>query len=498
LFKPPTGYESGVQQGIVPYTVQDGLDDVNIINVLYPKKTYPVTIKYYKDSETEEFTPPYTLYPDRVYESTVALDSSLLNRYRPTMGYTEGVGTSTPVYTVHDDNGGTNPNIIEVRYFAKPQIAQIVYHKDSATGPEIGRSEILPDFVYSDEITQTSALLNAFKPAGYEDGRASEAVWTIEDKTINLFSVYYPRTPLANNNAPVSVRYEKQLPDGSYSFIATDTVAGDWLVGDSVILTPTQINAHQTSGYETGTLITPTPFTVTATGTNELVVRYDLSSVMWEVAYYKALPEGGRHYLGHAPSQVGTYSAELTTAELSFWRDYLKPGTGYKSGTVTTTLPFTLGLSGSNIIEVLYEPATYDYTVNYYKVDDASTFSSYATGGILLGSATVRGAFFGDSTLLQTGSEEGQTDWKRPSGYHAGVQTGDSTVDEDTVVNVIYLKAGTTTVSPDSTPLPPLPPDIKLDAPTGDSSAVALAVMVTVIASICLSIAESRKKRSKR
>ncbi|MCL2655125.1 MAG: hypothetical protein FWD65_05420, partial [Coriobacteriia bacterium] len=148
---------------------------------------YDVTVKYYLSDKPGSPVGTKVL-SGQLFDSSIALDSALLNAYKPAHGYSDGTSPAAPAYTVID---GTNT--ITVTYVQIDFTITILFHALDGSGVVIGQTEVDP--AYGDVIDSTP-YLNKFKPAvGYGDGVAVDTPWVVTDTPGgNVFNVYYPNT----------------------------------------------------------------------------------------------------------------------------------------------------------------------------------------------------------------------------------------------------------------------------------------------------------------
>lgn len=118
-FFKPDNYVSGVQTGSVPFIVTKGGD--NVINILYVKETFPVTVNYYKDDVTTPddadtflgsavFETPFEIGSEITLEDGTA--ATQLDFLKPVSGYNSGLQDGgTPYVVVKGDN------VINVVYY---------------------------------------------------------------------------------------------------------------------------------------------------------------------------------------------------------------------------------------------------------------------------------------------------------------------------------------------------------------------------------------------
>ncbi len=230
-YKPADGYNSGVQQGTVPYTVVKGAD--NIINVLYEVETFEVIVNYYKDSVTNPGDAAHFLGTQNLgnYENgdTITLNAAQLDAYKPANGYVSGVQQGAVPYVVVS----SDDNVINVLYIAETFPVTVNYYKDSVTNPDdaatfLGSSVFAEEFKANSEITlvdgTAATQLDFLKPvSGYNSGLQDGDTPYVVVKGDNVINVVYyeeeiivdPEPPLvgpAGPTDPVDLP-EEEIPD---------------------------------------------------------------------------------------------------------------------------------------------------------------------------------------------------------------------------------------------------------------------------------------------
>lgn len=170
--------------------------------------------------------------------------------------------------------------------------------------------------------------------------------------------------------------------------------------------------------------------------------------IYYEGSYYLFTPEdlGAIRIYGTEPALTLTYnpaSKTLTADDLPV-NVTVKAGNeditassffAWEAGNCThTAVEGHLGDAASHEFTVHVRQSTAKYTIRYWR-DAANT-------GTLLGSTQADGTV-GTQIQIASGTQEGQLDWKRPEGYHGGVQAGGAviTADGNAVVDVVYAPA---------------------------------------------------------
>ncbi len=143
-FFKPDNYVSGIQTGSVPFIVTKGED--NVINVLYVKETFLVTVNYYKDNVTTPddvdtflgsavFETPFEIGAEITLEDGTA--ATQLDFLKPVSGYNSGLQDGdTPYVVVKGDN------VINVVYYEEEII---VDPEPPLVGPTDPLEEEIPD-----------------------------------------------------------------------------------------------------------------------------------------------------------------------------------------------------------------------------------------------------------------------------------------------------------------------------------------------------------------
>jgi len=147
---------------------------------------YDVTVKYYLSDKPGSLIGTKVL-SGQLFGSSIALNSALLDAYKPAHGYSSGTSPAAPAYTVID---GTNT--ITVTYVQTEFVITILYHALDGSGKVIAQEKVDP--VYG-QVIDPAPWLNKHKPAGYGNGVALGTPWVVTDAVGgNVFDIYYPNT----------------------------------------------------------------------------------------------------------------------------------------------------------------------------------------------------------------------------------------------------------------------------------------------------------------
>jgi len=199
--RPPAGYYPGVQQGTIPFTVAEGLEQAttinkvaypaNVINVLYTSKSYavvydtaggnPATIPTKTGVSWDEadvvVSPPTR--PGYTFTGWMVTDGGFGQMAQPGDAYSD---------LAMDDN--TMSVTLQAQWTRTQYKATILYHLGAPAGSVIGTETVTP--VYYQDTIDPTGYLNLHRPAGYNSGVAVEPSWTIaDDASANVFNVYY-------------------------------------------------------------------------------------------------------------------------------------------------------------------------------------------------------------------------------------------------------------------------------------------------------------------
>ncbi|MCL2655243.1 MAG: InlB B-repeat-containing protein [Coriobacteriia bacterium] len=447
--KQPTGYNEGVQQDPVPYVMQDGDETVNIINVLYTKKTdLSYTVNYYIDSTAGGTSGANYLGSATVNNQTFGDPVTLAGGTDPGQlnykladagaGYGDGQQQGSVPYLITDGD-----NTIDVVYLLAANIdVTIYYYKDTVTGATSG-----PEYLGTDTITGKSLgnfitlegnQLTKYQPDGYQTGMQTGTTPYIVLASGNIINVLYlPRTDLS-----YSIVYWKDAVGTGGTQVGTAGPVTDQTYGDTITLDTTEKNAFLPTGYNDGVQQAPVPYTIDV-GTNTINVLYTKkTNLSYTVNYYIDSTAGGTtgaNFLGaSAPVTGQTFGANIVLASGAGNAQldaYLSSApAGYASPGIQTPSSYTI-VDGTNTIDVIYHKATdIVVTVNYYQ-DSVTTPADTDT---YLGSDTLNGHSITDEiTLTAT-----QLNAFQPTGYQAGTQQGTSpyvVVASGNVINVLYL-----------------------------------------------------------
>ncbi|MDD6878753.1 MAG: VWA domain-containing protein, partial [bacterium] len=173
------GYQDGVIATSMPYTI---INNENIINVVYVKKNdLSYTVEYYKDttkiSKDEENTFGNQTYHNQILENEIEK-----NKYKPILGYQNGIIETTMPYTIQDGE-----NKIIVRYNKRTDMSYTVKYVEKGNG------SILDDEIRTNKTFQeTYTELAKDAPFGYRlIGNDTQNILIDEDNKILTF--YYEK-----------------------------------------------------------------------------------------------------------------------------------------------------------------------------------------------------------------------------------------------------------------------------------------------------------------
>lgn len=173
----PTGYGNGIIVTDMPYTIT-GENDV--INVVYKKRNdLSYTVEYYKEqnkiSNDNDNTVNNQTFGNKVHEAEIDK-----NKYKPLLGYKDGIIETNIPYTIIDGE-----NVINVIYTKKDNLTyRVEYYYDGNI--DSSKTEYFENLTYGDVITNYKEKL----PANYKFVNDT-APLTIDDTEDNVIKVYY-------------------------------------------------------------------------------------------------------------------------------------------------------------------------------------------------------------------------------------------------------------------------------------------------------------------
>ena len=365
------------------------------------------------------------------------------------VGYDYAPSMSTDSLTL---NGSPN-EVLNLYYMPSTQTYTVNY-LEKGTNIELNApGEFTGKF--GDEITSSSKVISI---GGYRyDSVDKDTLKLGAVNDANVINIYYTkRTDLS-----YTVNYYKDSVDDS-TVAGTGNFLGSKTVNNVVFDTQVRLESgtgegqldwkKPSTGYQSGVQQGTVPYTVIDSVNNVINVVYaKKNNLSYTVNYYKdsvddSTVAGTGNFLGSKTVNNVVFNTQvrLESGTGEGQLDWKKPSTGYQSGVQQGTVPYTVIDSVNNVINVVYaKKNNLSYTVNYYKdsVDD----STVAGTGNFLGSKTVNNVVFDTQVRLESGTGEGQLDWKKPStGYQSGVQQGTvpyTVIDSvNNVINVVYAK----------------------------------------------------------
>jgi len=209
MFK-PEGYNSGVQQGTVPYVVVAG---TNEINVLYTKPEAPtmadITVNFYKDSVSAENKVNQTPFvmKNQTIGDKITLGAPVIDMFKPE-GYDSGVQQGTVPYVVV---AGTN-------------VINVLYTKKEVSPPvtlDVSRSKIASDLKKNSNGDWTTDVTLSLPSAEYEP--VIDVVLILDDTYAGNGIFKDAATGLLNELS------EKKNLDVNVGIVNFDAVARDWV-----------------------------------------------------------------------------------------------------------------------------------------------------------------------------------------------------------------------------------------------------------------------------
>ena len=279
-YKPATGYVDGVQQGVIPYVVVKG--ENNVINVLYETEKFDVIVNYYKDAVT---TPEDDNYLGTKNlgkfeaDDAITLNGEQLNAYKPATGYVDGVQQGVIPYVVVS----AEDNVINVLYVEETFSVTVNYYKDSvAEGNLLGSASFTDEFTAGSEITLAagaeSTQLDFLKPEGYVSGvQVGSIPYIVTKGENNVINVLY-----VAETYTVTVNYYKDSitnPNDANNFLGSAIFETPFEAGDAITLLAgidgTQLNfLKPVLGYADGVQAGSVPYIVVKDGENVINVLY--------------------------------------------------------------------------------------------------------------------------------------------------------------------------------------------------------------------------------
>ena len=400
-YKPATGYKDGQIVTSMPYTVIDG---ENTIEVVYTKKDdLSYTVKYYDDEDNQLSEDNDNTVGNQTYGNQIVAGSIEKNKYKPLLGYQDGVIETTMPYTIVDGE-----NTIVVKYSKRTDMSYTVKYLEQGTETDVLPSETRTGKTFGATYEETAKDA----PDGYE---------LVGSNTQNV--------SIDADNKVVKFYYAKRT-DLSYIVSYIDAVTGNELLRSKTRTGKTfgetyEETAETVEGY---TVDSNKKSVTITTGTNEIVFRYTKrSDLSYTVNYYKDSTSGD--LLGSKTVDNQTFGDLISSDKID--TTLYKPTTGYKDGQIVTTMPYEIKASG-NVINVVYEKKTnLTYTVKYYQD---------STSGTVLGTTTVENVEF--ETEVKA-SDITVNAYKPTTGYKDGqivTSMPYTVIDGENTIEVVYTK----------------------------------------------------------
>lgn len=483
------GYERITEDTYV--TIQE-TESWNTYNVVYRRAMVDYTVNYYKDaatqenlvgSYTDEFTFGYTVYDidlnahllegyapqegsGSIYISGNAEDNVLdviytkrsdlpytVNYYKDSVNQDNFLGSDAGTGTLEADIPYTAGKFLPAGYLATPSIEgattiqanaensvmnvvytkladygyTVNYYKDSVAEGNWLASET-GTAAYQSAIPYT---VGAHLPEGYtaENAATSGSLFVSTDETNNVLNVVYAKEA----NLPYRIDYYADSTDGEL----LGSVTGYGTFEDPIVYDE---EAYLPQGYVATGNVTG-PQTITANGAANVVsVVYSKGTFGYAVNYYKDSVS--------ADNLLGTNVGEGTYLDSVAYDSSAYVPVGYVAPGVTQGVT-TIGYDAeANVLNVIYSPGRFTYTINYYT-------DSVAPENLIQSSVQDPRTF---GTTVQISADQLNT--VRPSGYAALTEGVQVTITEDparNVVNVVFQPEPTAPVTPETPDQPTTP-----------------------------------------
>ena len=392
----PDGYAS--LEGTRSITISED-EGLNVINIVYGKRTdLPYTVNYYVDSVDGELLG--SVAGTGTFGEPIPYDAE----YRLPRGYEIDPASVAEVPTIGTD---ASASVLNVVYRPANFEYEVRYYRDSVSdegllGVERGTG------LYRSEVPYTAG---AFLPAGYtaEDAQVSGNLRVSDVPGNNVLNVVYSK----DARLSYTVNYYAGSMDGT----PIASVTGQGTFGDTIEFDE---GAFLPDGYALPAQVSGA-MTIGATPEESVVnVVYPLGSYAYEVRYYRDSVDG--ELLG-TTSGVATYLSAVPY-EMGA---YLPVGYSADGALVGAT---TVGYDDvANVLNVVYAPERYGFTVNYYT-------GSVATRNLIASEAGDARAY---GSVVELSAEE--LNAKRPEGYAALTAGASVTISENegaNVVNVVF------------------------------------------------------------
>lgn len=369
----------------------------NVINVVYTKAVYTISVQYYKDSSAIT-----NLLGTYTYEGALGAKISDIidrTRYAPS-------GYITPGTMLGNEYVTEGVNVVQVVYSKSGYPIIVQYYKDNMTAAN-----------YINSVTVTGA------PGMLVAGIVDASLYVPSDYVVP--GTLFGDTVVAERNNYAYVVYVKATHPITVNYYK-DSIAPANIVGTSSLpaaVAGTAINNVSLTQFAPTGYVTPGTLsgdTVVKIGGSVVNVLYSAAKYSVAVQYYKDSIVASNLLGSDALMSVpNIYIETIINRSLYAPAGYTTPGTMFGDVIVGER---------NNFVYVLYTKATYSITVNYYK--DSVAASNLITA-LPLPSAVVGTPIDNVNLTLYV-----------PSGYASpGTRSGDTVVSaRDNVVNVVYNK----------------------------------------------------------
>ena len=157
---------------------EDGME----ITFFYEKKNdLSYTVNYYQDS-LEGNLLKSEIFNNQIFQDKITEDNIDINKYRPELGYKDGIIVTKMPYTIIDEE-----NVINIVYTKKDNLSYCVeYYYDGII--DSSKTDCFNNVTYKDIINSYTKK----QPVGYEY-IGDNIPLTIEDSTNNVIKVYYKK-----------------------------------------------------------------------------------------------------------------------------------------------------------------------------------------------------------------------------------------------------------------------------------------------------------------
>ena len=335
-YQPEKGYQTGILQTKLPYSIIDG---DNHIDIVYPRRTdYFYTVKYIEKETNTELDS--IIKTNRTFDETYTEEAIDIKGYIP-------IGNTEETILVDDEN-----KEITFYYQKKMDLTyKVNYYLDNTDGTLLGTEEV-KDKAFLEKIYNEAIDKNKYRPEkGYQEGEiVTNMPYTIQDDE-NIIEVVYPK----RTDLTYTVNYVDMDTDEVLETIVRDqntfqekyteeapTIKGYQLMGD-----PTQI--------------------VLIEDEDQVVTFYyqKKKDLTYTVTYYQDKVDGT--LLGQVVVKNVTYLDQITNEDIEI--NKFKPSTGYQDGRIETTMPYQIDDDTNEIVVVYRKLDNLSYIVEYYQED---------------------------------------------------------------------------------------------------------------------------------